>query len=183
MQKYPNHLINILKNLRDQTILPRFMSERLFILVFFFLRKNDWLIDWSLEGRGHVASHSWDTIMAAGNLHKEAWVLLQIWVGSYRNIPEILKLLRPKYRRNLGPRSNKKCTLWGLLFLYRLFMGVPSPISRCVRSFVMKPICYHARIDKHWNLIFKFNFKTLSNHLSEHKRQPNRGSLGCHVWN
>ena len=32
IQKYPNHLTNIFKNLRDQTILPRFMSERLFIL-------------------------------------------------------------------------------------------------------------------------------------------------------
>ena len=32
IQKYPNHLINIFKNLRDETILPRFTSERLFIL-------------------------------------------------------------------------------------------------------------------------------------------------------
>ena len=50
---------------------------------FLFLgQKTDWLTDWSLEGRGHVANHSWDTIIAAGKLHKEVWVLLQIWVSS-----------------------------------------------------------------------------------------------------
>ena len=59
------------------------ISQKLYHPCFFRTKKLIvWLIDWSLEGRGHVASHSWDTIMAAGKLHKEVWVLLQIWVSS-----------------------------------------------------------------------------------------------------